>query len=297
MIAIATGRRVGLIVVLALSLTGAAALRRAWPAPEPLVVAEERPRYLQVHGYLFRGEGMEEDDPNCLAFLDEWMAHPGWTLTLTRAVSADVSVDFDDAVVLDSEGHGALLDPAGHRRPVLISQVHLDAIRAAARASCVYRRERWSDGSGVPSIGVIWGGFAPSPRWLGSSWDFAPFDVRVGDADAQARLTAVVASIASDYAYRRLADRGAFRLAATLPAGTRGLRQQGAVRVTVDDEGRLEVRTDGWLRGVRELRDPVELAAMLDWIETDGAVPAQLPGHVRWNVYDVLFGADDRGCP
>ena len=103
-----------------------------------------------MRGYLLRREGLDAHDPACLAFLDEWMAHPGWRLTLTRAVVADVPVEVDDAVVLDSEGHGWLIDVAGHRRPMLISQVNVDAIRAVARDSCAYRAEHRADATGCP---------------------------------------------------------------------------------------------------------------------------------------------------
>ena len=70
---------------------------------------------------------------------------------------------------------------------------------------------------GVPSIGVIGGAFTPLPHSLGFSWMSDAFDIKVGDADAQRRLAAVVASIAAAYAYRRLAARGAFHLAAAPP--------------------------------------------------------------------------------
>jgi hypothetical protein len=118
-------------------------LAHVWPAPEPVPDLSPRPAATLVPITGTAGG-------QCLAFLDEFLRHPNWQVTVTRA---------DHTITVDELGRGSHVRRGAaavalHLTPVQIRQLHL-----AAEASCE------PDGRGPP-IDLTWGGPDSAGRTL-----------------------------------------------------------------------------------------------------------------------------------
>lgn len=112
-------------------------LAHVWPAPEPVPDLTPRPpapTLVPITGH---------DGGQCLAFLDEFMRHPNWRVTLRRAA---------DEVTVDDLGRARAMGRETHLTPVQLRQLHL-----AAEADCE------PDGRG-PAIDLTWGGAGSAGR-------------------------------------------------------------------------------------------------------------------------------------
>jgi hypothetical protein len=267
------GRAVVGAAVAAALVVAAAFVVRAWPAPRPLImtIEAERPTYVPLSGYQWRDRG----DEQCLAFLAEWVEHPGWTLRLDRGVSGCTGEYRRDGVSIDGAGRVSWIDEDGRARATVLPEREFAELLAAAHDSCV---EPVGEDRVVADAMVS--------AWIDVSWAGGEDgDLRLHASPAFARLDAVIERVGEDYRDHRLAARGRFNVETTLAADAWPLVHARPLRISLDDEGQVSVRSGG--RRVRLTLEPADLVAALDWIELDGADGFKMPR----SLYSRLCGA------
>lgn len=233
-------------------------LVQVWPAPEPFPVHVAPPPQLVPMQAGFGQVG--GDDPQCLAFLDEWVRHPNWQLTVTRGYSGCTGESIGDAITVDATGHAVWTGPRQPTRTMHLTPAQLAKLHAAAGLSCDRDRELSYSSSWID---VAWGGTgAPSRRVLAS--------------DAQDQIELFFADAIDAYVSRRMDERRDFRATVEIPAFAARVLLDRAVTVTVDATGRVDVRA-GRRRVHATLANREEIVAVIDWVELGGALPFDMP--------------------
>jgi len=247
-----------------------------WPAPEPFVVPRDRPAPAPVFAMPTRYGGVGDYAPLCLEFLDEWVRHPGWQVTVERGNSGCLGDTLEDQVSLDASGDAVWTANGQAPRVLHLTPLELQRLHAAANLSCV-RFPLLEERLGSDWTEVRWGTHA-SPG------------VRAYESVASMHLDGFVDQILDRYVGRRLDERRDFRGTVTLPPHTALLAMKRSVTVTVDGAGGVAVRS-----GRRHLVLPGltgrDLVDAIDWIELGAADPLRIPQGLRYALDRATFDA------
>lgn len=156
-----------------------------WPAPEPFRApfVDDRALYaVDVYAAPLK------KDPRCVLFLDEWMRHPNWQLTITvgaedGCMQSDSIHDSDEFLTLDSAGQATWWSRGGARKTMHLPPTMLERLHKAATASCEFPESVEGEPFDYRFVTLRWGGTveAPGPKIRARS---AAFTVLTSFVDA-----------------------------------------------------------------------------------------------------------------
>jgi len=231
-----------------------------WPAPAPFVVPPDRPppaTLLPITG------DVHDAAPVCFAFLDEWMGHPGWQVTIERGYSegpdeTHMMRTIQDRVTIDADGDGTWTTELG-TRIVHVPPFELARLRAAAFLSCVK----------LPLPELDWGA-----EWVVVRWGTPKSPgVAAVTSLATAQVDVFLDAMIERYVRDRLDERRGVRRSVTIPPpqAMRGLIHDTLVAISVDadGEGRALVRSAHRTLALADLAGE-DLVDAIEWIELGG---------------------------
>ncbi len=239
-------------------------LRHVWPEPRPFVVPRDRApvTLMSVSAEPLWTEAV--DGHRCLAFLDDYLRRPNWTVTLVSGSTHCVGETRQGALTLDADGDATWTADGLPARPMHVTPRQIAVLHAAAYASCWRPAETYGRYSSR-FVDVHWGGRDAPAR-------------RVPESLAQALLDAFIDDAVADYRDRRLAERGDLRATVRVePHAAPGVRRR--MTLTFDAAGALALRAGRRTITAPPLDDATRVDA-IDWIEA-GAPSFQMPPRVR----------------
>lgn len=239
-------------------------LRHIWPEPRAFVAPRDRAPVTLMSVSADPMWTASVAGHRCLAFLDDFLRRPSWTINLSSGATSCVGETRRGTLTVDAGGDAMWRADNLPARPMHLTPRQIAVLHAAAFASCWRPAETYGRYSSR-FVDVHWGGRDAAA-------------LRVPESLAQALLDAFIDDAVAQYRHRRLAERADLRATVRLePHAAPGVHRR--TTLTFDAAGALVLRVGRRTITAPPLDDATRVDT-IDWIDA-GAPSFQMPPRLR----------------